>query len=124
MIFLRAPSWENNVKKLLIIGCAVALAACAAQESALQSTGAAASGETAEKPQTAAERRAEKRKRDENYVSSLERRDRTGSRINRVRRRGEVEEDKPSALRVETVSREELEEMERRGSGPVIDSNE
>ena len=112
------------MKKLLIIGCALALAACAAQESALQSTDAAASGETAEKAQSAAERRAEKRKRDENYVSSLERRDRTGSRINRVRRRGEVEDGDTEALRVETVSREELEEMERRGSGPIINSNE
>ena len=112
------------MKKLLIIGCALALAACATQESALQSTDAAASGETAAQPQTAAERRAEKRKRDDNYVSSLERRDRTGSRINRVRRRGEVEDSDTEALRVETVSREELEEMERRGSGPIINSDE
>ena len=124
MIFLRPPFREKRVKKLLIIGCALALAACAAQENALQSSGAAASGGTAEPAQTAAERRAEKRKRDENYVSSLERRDRTGSRINRVRRRGEVEDEKPSALRVETVSREELEEMERRGTGTVISGEE
>lgn len=121
---MRAPFRENCVKKLLIMGCALALAACAAQENALQSSGAAASGEAAEPAQTAAERRAEKRKRDEDYVTSLERRDRTGSRINRVRRRGEAEEDKPSALRVETVSREELEEMERRGAGTVISGEE
>ena len=112
------------MKRLLIFGCALALAACAAQENALQSSDATASGEAAEPTQTAAERRAEKRERDKDYISSLERRDRTGSRINRVRRRGEAEEQKPSVQRVETISREELEDMERRGSGPVISGEE
>ena len=114
---------KQSAKKLWVAGLALSLAACAAQESALQSSGAqapeAAPAETAD---SAAARR--ESRRDQPYVTSLERRDKTGSRINRVRRRGEPDEDTTAGKRVETVSREELENIERRSGGPVISGNE
>ncbi len=72
------------MKKLLVIACALALGACAAQQAAMQSADTETSGQDAASSQdTATSRSEERRKRDENYVSSLERRDKTGSRINR-----------------------------------------
>ena len=87
----------------------------------MQSTGAEASSQEAASSQDrAASRREAKRKKDENYVSSLERRDRTGSRINRVRRKGEAEDDTTAGKRIESVSREELEDIDRRTPGPIL----
>lgn len=117
---------KQSVKKLWVAGLALSLAACAAQESALQSSDAAApeaaAAESSETGDSAAARR--ESRRDQPYVTSLERRDKTGSRINRVRRRGEPDEDTTAGKRVETVSREELENIERRSGGPVISGNE
>lgn len=42
------------------------------------------------------------------------------SRINRVRRRGEPEDDSTAGKRVETITGEQLEEMEERGGTVVI----
>ena len=106
------------MKKLLVIGCALALGACAAQQTALQSADTPASEQEAAAQEKAAS------KRDEDYVSSLERRDVTGSRINRVRRRGEADEDTTAGKRVETISREEIDMMEQRAGGPVISGEE
>ena len=107
------------MKRLVVIACALALGACAAQQSALQS--ADASGEARQVSQdSAAARREQRRKNDETYVTSLERRDTTGSRINRVRRRGEPEEDNTAGKRVETISGEQLEEIKERGGSVVI----
>ena len=109
------------MKKLLIVTCAMALGACAAQESALQSADAAPEAQQSQASQdSAAARRERRRKSDETYVTSLERRDKTGSRINRVRRRGEPEEDSTAGKRVETVSGEQLEDMEERGGTVVL----
>lgn len=109
------------MKKLLVIACALALGACAAQESALQSADSTAHAQSAQPPEEAATSRRERRRNnDDYYVGSLERRDTTGSRINRVRRRGEPEEDKTAGKRVETITREDLEEMEQRGGTVVI----
>ena len=117
----RAEKREEPVKKLVVIAFALALGACASQQSLAPSAAVASEGQQAQAPESSAEaRRAERRKQDENYVSSLERRDKTGSRINRVRRRGEPEEDSTAGKRVETIGREELEEMEQRGGSIVI----
>lgn len=115
---------KRSIKPLWIAGLALLLAACAAQESALQSSSNTAAPEAAaaDTSDSAAARR--ESRRDRPYVSSLERRDKTGSRINRVGRRGEPEEDTTAGKRVETVSREELENIERRSGGPVISGNE
>ncbi|MDE0680688.1 MAG: hypothetical protein OXI11_10820 [Gammaproteobacteria bacterium] len=109
------------MKKLLVVACALALGACAAQQSALQSADADPDAQQAQASEdSAAARREQRRKSDQTYVTSLERRDKTGSRINRVRRRGEPEEDTTAGKRVETISREELEDMEERGGTVVI----
>ena len=109
------------MKKLLVIGFALALGACAAQQTALQSAATPAAEQEAAAQEKAASKRS---KRDEDYVNSLERRDVTGSRINRVRRRGEAGEDATAGKRVETISREDIELMEQRTSGPVISGEE
>ena len=109
------------MKQLLVIGCALALGACAAQQTALQSADTPASEQEAAAQEKAASKRS---KRDEDYVSSLERRDVTGSRINRVRRRGEPERDNRDIQGIDTVSKEEIEMMEQRSSGPVISGEE
>ena len=112
------------MKKLLIVACALALGACAAQQSALQSADAAAVSQQSQASQTsqdsAAARREQRRKNDETYVTSLERRDRTGSRINRVRRRGEPEEDSTAGKRIDTISGEQIDDMEERGGTVVL----
>ena len=108
------------MKKLLLIACALALGACAAQQSAVQSADSAPDAQQAQASQeSAATRREQRRKNDDTYVTSLERRDQTGSRINRVRRRGQPEEDNTAGKRVETITGEQLEEMEER-SGTVV----
>ena len=109
------------MKKLLVIGFALALGACAAQQTALQSADTPAAEQEAAAQEKAASKRS---KRDEDYVSSLERRDVTGSRINRVRRRGEPERDNRDIQGIDTVSKEEIELMEQRSSGPVISGEE
>ena len=106
------------MKKLLVVACALALGACAAQQSAVQSADAAPEAQASE--DSAAARREQRRKSDQTYVTSLERRDTTGSRINRVRRRGEPEEDNTAGKRVETITGEQLEEIEERGGTVVI----
>lgn len=109
------------MKKLLVIACALVLGACAAQQSALHSADSTANAQQAEPPEdSAAVRRENRRKSDQTYVRSLERRDKTGSRIGRVRRTGEPEEDKTAGKRVETITREELEDIEERGGSVVI----
>ena len=109
------------MKRLLVIACALALGACAAQQSLLQSADSAPDGQQAQTSEDSATvRRERQRKGDDYYVGSLERRDTTGSRINRVRRRGEPEEDKTAGKRVETITREELEDIEERGGSVVI----
>lgn len=109
------------MKKLLVVACALALGACAAQQSAMQSAEAAPDAQQAQASEdSAAARREQRRKSDQTYVTSLERRDKTGSRINRVRRRGEPEEDNTAGKRVETVTREQLDDMEERGRTPVL----
>ena len=109
------------MKKLLVVACALALGACAAQQSALQSADSAPEGQQAQASEDSAAAPRDKRRRsDEPYLTSLERRDTTGSRINRVRRRGEPEEDRTAGKRVETISGEQLEEMEERGRTVVI----
>ncbi|MCY3941307.1 MAG: hypothetical protein OXG29_09555 [Gammaproteobacteria bacterium] len=109
------------MKKLLVVACALALGACAAQQSALQSAEAAPEAQQAQASEdSAAARRDKRRKSDEPYLTSLERRDTTGSRINRVRRRGEPEEDNTAGKRVETISKEQLDDMEERGRTPVL----
>jgi len=121
VIFLRAPKREKLVKKLLIVACAMALGACAAQQSALQSADSTPDAQQAQATEdSAAERREQRRRSDQTYVTSLERRDTTGSRINRVRRRGEPEEDTTAGKRVETISGEQLEEIKERGGSVVI----
>ncbi len=112
------------MKKLLAIGFALALGACAAQQTALQSAATPAAEQEAAVQEKAADNGDKRSKRDEDYVSSLERRDVTGSRINRVRRRGEAEEDTTAGKRVETISREEIEMMEQRTRGPIISGEE
>ena len=113
------------MKKLLLVACALALGACAAQQSALQSSESTPEGQEAQASEnSAAARREERRRSDETYVSSLERRDQTGSRINRVRRRGEPEEDKTAGKRVETISREQIEDMQERGGTVIIAGEE
>ena len=119
MIFLR-PQFPGEIREQTVIGCALALGACAAQQTALQSADTPASELEAAAQEKSASNGDKRRERDEDYVSSLERRDVTGSRINRVRRRGEPEEDTTAGKRVETISREEIEMMEQRSSGPVI----
>ena len=109
------------MKRLLLIGCALAFGACAAQQTALQSSDTPASEQQAAPQEKAA---TNSNKRDEDYVSSLERRDITGSRINRVRRRGEPAEDNKDVQGIKTVSREEIEMMEQRSSGPIISGEE
>ncbi len=106
------------MKKLLATGFALALGACAAQQTALQSAATPAAEQEAAAQEKAAS------KGDEDYVSSLERRDVTGSRINRVRRRGEPERDNRAIQGIDTVSKEEIEMMEQRSSGPVISGEE
>ena len=109
------------MKRLLVIACGLALGACAAQQSALQSADSTPDAQQAQASEdSAAVRREERRKSDQTYVTSLERRDKTGSRINRVRRRGEPEEDRTAGKRVETVSGEQLEDIEERGGTVVI----
>ena len=109
------------MKKLLLIACALALGACAAQQSAVQSADSAPDGQEVQASKGSTEtRRKSRRKNDDYYVGSLERRETTGSRINRVRRRGEPEEDKTAGKRVETVTREQLEDIEERGGSVVI----
>lgn len=108
------------MKKLLLIACALALGACAAQQSAMQSADSAADAQQAQASEDSAAARREKRKSDQTYVTSLERRDKTGSRIGRVRRTGEPEEDRTAGKRVETISGEQLEEIEERGGTVVI----
>lgn len=109
------------MKRLLVIACALALGACAAQQSAMQSADATTEAQQAQTSEdSAGVRREEQRKSDQTYVTSLERRDKTGSRINRVRRRGEPEEDNTAGKRVETVSGEQLEEIEQKGGTVVI----
>ncbi|MYA30779.1 MAG: hypothetical protein F4Y31_06050 [Gammaproteobacteria bacterium] len=109
------------MKKLLVVACALALGACAAQQSAVQSADAAPEAQQAQASEdSAAARREQRRKSDQTYVTSLERRDKTGSRINRVRRRGEPEEDNTAGKRVETITGEQLEEIEERGGTVVI----
>lgn len=109
------------MKKLLVIACALALGACAAQQSALQSADSAPDEQQAQAAEeSAAVRREKRRKSDQTYVTSLERRDKTGSRIGRVRRTGEPEEDRTAGKRVETISGEQLEEIEERGGTVVI----
>ena len=109
------------MKKLLVIGFALALGACAAQQTALQSAATPASEQEAAAQEKAASKRS---KRDEDYVTSLERRDVTGSRINRVRRRGEADKDTTAGKRIETVSSEEFERIKQGQSGPVISGDE
>ena len=121
MIFLRAPKREKFLKRLLVIVCALALGACAAQQSAVQSADSTPEGQEVQASRGSAETRRERqRKNDDYYVGSLERRDKTGSRINRVRRKGEPEEDSTAGKRVETISGEQLEEIEQRGGTVVI----
>lgn len=109
------------MKKLLVIACALALGACAAQQSALQSADTAPEAQQARATEdSAAASREQRRKSDQTYVTSLERRDTTGSRINRVRRRGEPEEDTTAGKRVETITGEQLEEIKERGGSVVI----
>lgn len=112
------------MKKLLVIGCALALGACAAQQTALQSADTPASEQEAAVQEKAADNGDKRSKRDEDYVTSLERRDVTGSRINRVRRRGEAEENTTAGKRVETVSREEIDMMEQRAGGRILSGEE
>lgn len=109
------------MKKLLIVAFTLALGACAAQQSALQSADSAPERQQAQASEDSAAAPGDKRRRsDEPYLTSLERRDTTGSRINRVRRRGEPEEDRTAGKRVETISKEQLEEMKERGRPVVI----
>ncbi len=109
------------MKKLLVVACALALGACAAQQSALQSADSSPDAQQARATEdSAAAPRDKRRKSDEPYLSSLERRDKTGSRINRVRRTGEPEEDRTAGKRVETITGEQLEEIEERGGTVVI----
>ena len=109
------------MKKLLVIACALALGACAAQQSALQSADSTPDAQQAQPPEdSAAVRRERQRNNDDYYVRSLERRDKTGSRINRVRRTGQPEEDKTAGKRVETITREQLEDIKERGGSVVI----
>ena len=109
------------MKKLLVVACALALGACAAQQSAMQTADSTPDAQQAQSSQdSAASRREQRRKNDETYVTSLERRDRTGSRINRVRRRGEPDEDTTAGKRVETISGEQIDDMEERGGTVVL----
>lgn len=109
------------MKKLLVIACALPLGACAAQQSAMQAADTAPEAQQAQATEdSAAARREQRRRSDQTYVTSLERRETTGSRINRVRRRGEPEEDNTAGKRVETISREQLEEIKERGGSLVI----
>ena len=112
------------MKKLLVIGCALALGACAVQQTALQSADTPASEQEPAAQEKAASNGGKRSKRDEYYVTSLERRDVTGSRINRVRRRGEADEDTTAGKRVETVSSEEFARIQQGQSGPVISGDE
>ena len=109
------------MKKLLAIGFALALGACAAQQNAVQSSATPAAEQQAAPQEKAA---AARDRKDEDYVTSLERRDVTGSRINRVRRTGEVDEDTTAGKRVETLSREEIEMMDQRTRGPILSGEE
>lgn len=109
------------MKKLLVVACSLILGACAAQQSALQSADAAADAQQKGVTEdTAAADREQRRSSDQTYVTSLERRDKTGSRINRVRRRGEPEEDNTAGKRVETITGEQLEEIVERGGNVVL----
>lgn len=109
------------MKKLLIVACAMALGACAAQQSAVQSADSSPDAQQSRASQdSAAAPREQRRKSDETYVTSLERRERTGSRINRVRRRGEPEEDTTAGKRVDTIGGEQLDDMEERGGTVVL----
>ncbi|MXW21264.1 MAG: hypothetical protein F4Z95_10710 [Gammaproteobacteria bacterium] len=111
------------MKKLLIVACAMALGACAAQQSEMQSADTAGEAQQSTASQdSAAARREQRRKSDETYVTSLERREKTGSRINRVRRRGEQEEDTSAGKRIETISSEQLDDMDERGGTVVLPS--
>ena len=111
------------MKKLLITGFALALGACAAQQAAVNAPAAQApEGEAAVAEDRAAAGREERRRRNQRYVTTLERRDVTGSRINRVRRRGEPEEDKTAGKRVDTISRQQIEDMEDLGMGSVSEA--
>lgn len=113
------------MKKLLIVACAMALGACAAQQSAVQSADAAGEAQQSRASQdSAAARREQRRKDDETYVTSLERREKTGSRINRVRRRGEQEEDTTAGKRIDTIGGDQLEDMDERGGSVVIRGQE
>ncbi len=104
------------MKKLLIIGLALAASACGIQESALRPTAAQAPQAAAVAAEDrAAERREKRRQKNQGYSSTLERKDMTGSRINRVRRQGEPDEDSTAGQRIETISREQIEEAEVRG---------
>ena len=111
------------MKKLLITGFALALGACAAQQSAMNAPAAQApESEAAVAEDRSAAAREERRRRDQRYVTTLERRDVTGSRINRVRRRGEPDEDKTAGKRVDTISREQIDELEELGMGSVSEA--
>jgi len=103
------------VKKLLVIGFTLALAACAAQQSAQRAPAAQQPETTPAATEAAAAAREDQRKSGWGYVSTLERRDVTGSRINRVRRRGEQAKNTTAGKRVETISREQIEELQDRG---------
>ena len=100
------------MKTLIAATFAIALGACAAQQSSLQS---AAPAEAPEAAAAAPERREQARAPEPGYVSTIERRDVTGSRINRVRRRSEPVQDTTAGKRVETISRDDLEDLQERG---------
>ena len=125
MLFFAAFERGIHVKKLLIIGLGLALGGCVAQQSAMQAQGAqpqeTATAATGGGANREADRREDRRRSDAGYVSTLERRDVTGSRINRVRRRGEPVEDTTAGKRVETISREQIEELGERGYDGLSD---
>ena len=103
------------MKKLLVIACGLVLGACAAQQSAVQSSPASALQDAEAQEATADRSPNQGRKSEEDYYSTLERRDVTGSRIDRVRRRGERKEDKTAGKRVAVISGEEIEALKERG---------
>ena len=103
------------MKTLITATFAIALGACAAQQSSLQSSAPTEAPEAPEATAVAPERREQARAPEPRYVSTIERRDVTGSRINRVRRRSEPVEDTTAGKRVETISRDDLEDLQERG---------
>ena len=104
------------MKKLLIIAFGLALGACAAQQSAVNAPDAPRStAESAAAGRQAANNEEGSGAPEAYRPSAIERRDMTGSRINRVRRRSEPAEDTTAGKRVETIGREELDDLEERG---------